>query len=194
MKAILKLATIFAVGLFFTVSQAIAAPTWSIDDSSGDSLYPGDAYLDILNISGENDKIYMTLNGDVTTGNSFSTYQVNFTDTYDVNKLFAIGTDTPDLSFLAFKFMNNTPYFTGSIDGTSGSLSSGGNVITWDLHGKTPSGVNWVAGLTTLNNVGIVDRVGPAAATPIPGAIWLLGSGIMGLVGLKRRNLGMAAA
>ena len=30
----------------------------------------------------------------------------------------------------------------------------------------------------------------PVATTPIPGAVWLLGSGLVGLIGLKRKCLG----
>jgi len=39
-----------------------------------------------------------------------------------------------------------------------------------------------------LYNVTIYDYTNTAVTpTPIPGAVWLLGSGLLGLVGLKRR-------
>jgi len=46
---------------------------------------------------------------------------------------------------------------------------------------------NWWA--QTLNGSGtVLETTGTATATPIPNAAWLLGSGIIGLIGLQRRR------
>lgn len=44
---------------------------------------------------------------------------------------------------------------------------------------------NWLA--ATTSDSATLDKT-QVAATPIPGAVWLLGSGIVGLIGLKRRK------
>ncbi len=41
--------------------------------------------------------------------------------------------------------------------------------------------------LSDLMNVGRIDYSGSAAPVPVPGAVWLLGSGIIGLVGMRRK-------
>ena len=41
----------------------------------------------------------------------------------------------------------------------------------------------------TDNYIGITDLTTEATPTPIPAAVWLLGSGLFGLVGLKRKNV-----
>jgi hypothetical protein len=43
------------------------------------------------------------------------------------------------------------------------------------------------SGLLTLNNISYVDFQATASPVPIPGAVWLLGSGLIGLVGLRRK-------
>ena len=71
--------------------------------------------------------------------------------------------------------------------------------------GKTTSNMGWVANswmftavdtTTTLSfmSMGNYNRSGPAldninvTATPVPGAIWLLGSGLVGVAGLRRKT------
>lgn len=39
-----------------------------------------------------------------------------------------------------------------------------------------------------IPNVDGEVTITPEATTPIPGAVWLLGSGLMGLVGIRRRQ------
>jgi len=40
----------------------------------------------------------------------------------------------------------------------------------------------------TFGNIGITGTVAPVSAVPVPAAAWLLGSGLLGLVGLKRKR------
>ena len=54
------------------------------------------------------------------------------------------------------------------------------------------SGYEWieyirVEGVSGFSG-GEIDAFSDVAAVPVPGAIWLLGSGLMGLVALKRKN------
>ena len=61
------------------------------------------------------------------------------------------------------------------IPGNGAFLDSQGNPIydAW---------VTWGSGGVDLEAIGVLNTV------PIPGAIWLLGSGLLGLIGLKRKN------
>lgn len=197
MKLALKIATVLAVGLMLTVSQAFAAPaqTWSINDTDAVAVTPN--YLDITNVTvaanGGNYDISMALNGDIgsaTTG--LELYQVNFGNTEST-----LFTD-PTISTLAFKFKTSSPVFyaenletNSEIPIVSGNVSTVNNKSTliWFVNQSfLNDNMNYFAGQTSFN--GIVKDITPASTTPIPGAIWLLGSGIMGLVGLRRRQTG----
>jgi len=41
---------------------------------------------------------------------------------------------------------------------------------------------------TYSDGCGLAVRSGQVSAVPVPGAIWLLGSGLLGLIGIRRRN------
>jgi len=63
---------------------------------------------------------------------------------------------------------------------------SSGSLFAWTFHtwfGFQDNGYNKYNTLSTW-----AVRDGDSAPVPIPGAVWLLGSGIVGLIGLKRRR------
>ena len=43
-------------------------------------------------------------------------------------------------------------------------------------------------GRELVASTNMLVKVGDGAPVPIPGAVWLLGSGLVGLIGLKRRG------
>jgi hypothetical protein len=100
-------------------------------------------------------------------------------------------------------FLNYVP--GGSTPTTIAVFDSNYNLIesynlTFLTDGSTNSGfffgfqeaTNNISYFTLTDNyIGITNlTVGQANAVPIPGAVWLFGSGLLGLVGLKRKFLG----
>ena len=80
--------------------------------------------------------------------------------------------------------------FSGSVDGTG--ITGGNdthNAVSIDLSGLT-LGTSFVAHFTMEcgndNLMGRTDRSTPNV--PIPGAVWLLGSGLLGLIGVRRKK------
>lgn len=82
--------------------------------------------------------------------------------------------------------LSSTYYeFAGSVDGTDITGGSGThNAISINLSGLT-LGTSFSTHFTmACGNDNLIGRTN----TPIPGAVWLLGSGLMGLIGVRRRR------
>ncbi len=75
--------------------------------------------------------------------------------------------------------------YAGSGGGTGFDLDD-----LYALHGVQLPWIQYikVAGISGYSG-GEIDAFADVAAVPIPGAVWLLGSGLLGLVGLKRKIL-----
>jgi len=67
------------------------------------------------------------------------------------------------------------------------TFSANGSTLTWTINkSQLASGFSWLA--ATYGNNGLFLDKSNVALTPIPNAIWLFGSGVVALVGLKRRK------
>ena len=76
------------------------------------------------------------------------------------------------------------------VNGTT-VTSTAGNITFWgkDDANYNSITVNWtVAGGTLALDLLVPDDKDNVAPVPIPAAVWLLGSGLLGLVGIRRRS------
>ena len=69
------------------------------------------------------------------------------------------------------------------------SISDANSTLEWRINTSSITSGNWFYGATSrLSDGYVIDTTAAAAVTPIPAAAWLLGSGIIGLIAIKRRN------
>ena len=68
-------------------------------------------------------------------------------------------------------------------------VENGGKILEWRFNGHEDRRIGilftWLAATIHLDDHKPTNNV---SATPIPSAAWLLGSGVLALIGLKRRN------
>jgi hypothetical protein len=67
-------------------------------------------------------------------------------------------------------------------------FQASGNTLEWKIFGNQTIFDWW--GVTEKDGVGLMDISSQVTTTPIPSAAWLLGSGIVALIGFKRRRVG----
>ncbi len=85
--------------------------------------------------------------------------------------------------------MSNFSMFNGGSTAVANFNGSGGNMIENAILGGTYRvGVQDYYNGVTLDNVSWQQNFTPPAQTPLPAAVWLFGSGILGLIGLTRRK------
>lgn len=86
--------------------------------------------------------------------------------------------------------IGNGTYFEVGKTGVANQLYTGPagelKLLMWGLPSGSPISIPGHVGMLLESNCGFVKA--DVSATPIPGAAWLLGSGIIGLIGLKRRK------
>lgn len=188
-----SLFVIVAAVLFFTVGQANAGLV--VTDAANDSTGP--ASTDILNVAINNNAsaydVSMTLAAapdnvltgfygvlfstsptiSTSTGSVYATMPNNLTAVklYDY---FAFGGVTPTVSA-------NT--LTWHVTGLSGANNDA------SLYALLSSGSYSFTGITgMMTNPSTYDTTDTKTVTPIPGAVWLFGTGLLGLIGLRRRT------
>ncbi len=125
----------------------------------------------------------------------------NYGDVVDETALFSYDTDYANRPVSANAFITAdtaTTAVTGGTDGiggwsnvSPGEDGSGGVWLMTDLfNGKAVSSilfyVNSPASSASLSDFSIMSI--ETSSVPIPAAVWLLGSGLLGLVGLRRRR------
>lgn len=104
--------------------------------------------------------------------------------------------DTADFSLEANLRKRSNVYFNYTLtDWTGGEpvqstpvFTHSGKTLEWKVD-KTLLGSSFSFLGATSTAAGKVVDTTSVAATPIPGSVWLLGSGLVGLIGLRRRNM-----
>lgn len=109
-------------------------------------------------------------------------------------------------------FVNNTSFSMGDVNLSSGTgggapsprhrLTSNfskniGDILTWSgdivtdaVYSKFNPGQYVTTGMFSAGVLGapLVVNVGPQSEVPVPAAVWLFGSGLLGLIGIARRK------
>jgi hypothetical protein len=71
--------------------------------------------------------------------------------------------------------------------------TNGNKTLTWEVNSNLGPYFSWWATASKYNgNLELYDSTSKVSATPIPAAAWLLGSGLLGLVGIQRRKTSAA--
>jgi len=68
------------------------------------------------------------------------------------------------------------------------TLGTAYNLYAFTGNGTTGTLQSYIQGTATLGTNGLLTITGNTSAVPLPAAVWLLGSGLMGLVGVSRRR------
>ena len=123
----------------------------------------------------------MTIDTKVATGSATGNAQfyVGRGGTYFIDGTWSIGADT------------NWTTHTVALDASHFTSWTGQNDYLYTLvevlQAPTDIGIFFGGSLASGTGDLLVDNFGTVAAVPIPGAVWLLGTGIIGLVGIRRK-------
>lgn len=135
-----------------------------------------------------------TTSGENTASNSHSGITAGFSDVWDINL---------QPSSETFSIVNSVPKFASFI--VEYSLDGGNNYTVYDLASASVFGETYTASIVDLsafklrisgdatNSLGLSGSYqmtvnSSVQAVPVPAAVWLFGSALLGLVGVTRRN------
>ncbi len=178
-----------------TLQWAVEAANWT--GASGAQQRPV-AHMRVLTTAGVSDPTLVTAAG-------LSTQMTNFkTDVQNLNGFGQIGAtgSTLETGVVATSGdgvwgtgagVNGNQNWYGATPDTTGVLT-GANQSFYGLTGNGSGGgrvQSYLLGTLTLTANGTLQSVG-AAPVPLPAAVWLLGSGILGLFGVGRRRTATA--
>jgi len=178
-----------------TSAFAITAPTtWTALGETGSPITDVQVTKDESSYD-----IKMNLTGPAVAGNTYSVYLSPTAAVFDEYLQDVSATASTKLRSLSVTF--GLTDWTATTDGweqtpgtlISSNLSTDKKTLSWlvaqsDVLFQT----FWFAGQVTNSGSGADLGKTAVSATPIPGAAWLLGSGILGLVALRRKKAGMA--
>jgi hypothetical protein len=102
------------------------------------------------------------------------------TVTFD-SQIFGIITSTGNLSASDFLINTGVTYLNPTLRG----LESDTDTVT--ITGLNSINVDWFAG-TPGDYIRVLTDFSPGAVVPVPAAVWLFGSGLVGLLGIARRK------
>ncbi len=159
--------------------------------------------LEIAQFSGDSGAV---LTGDMTTGFDFNINATTFTI---VTSDPANPIDIPDQSFSLHGFLANpsvtNPVFIGTFNVNGGLLTGTFNDLTVNFLSNNDimfdANLTYTSGSLKGNLTGgrieggqnaagtqLAAKLGPVTVVPVPAAIWLFGSGLLGLAGIARRR------
>lgn len=181
-RSALTVTFVLAGLLLLAVVPSFAAPTWTALGETGSSI------TDVqITKNATTYDITMNLTSAAIYGNTYSVY---FSPTSDVFSSYSQNIDSTvgkrggvTSNLFSYSFNNNVWVETSKIF-VSGSAS--GTKLSWTVNTSDMQLANFYFGGEAVG--AIHNGTTKISATPIPGAVWLLGSGILGLVGLKRRK------
>ena len=181
---------LFAVLFLATVSQPASAylyGSWTtpiITDATGDSLAsPNNGGTDIAALyfanSGGSHFFRMDLNGAVTTTDLANYYSIIFNSSNPANITGLSATGVPSGGLV----YNSSPLASAF------EFSPDKKTLEWQIPQGLLNGTFSLSGVTIsfVPSFQFNDTT-RTATTPIPSAVWLLGSGLLGLIGLQRRR------
>ena len=198
-----KLLPCIALSLISTASQAVTVSFSGVMDGfnagpfSGGTAFTGSFILDesvaatsgVSTFSGAVDNFMLEIDGNVFTGNNGTARQFSSasgaTDFFTVNIGGANGSVSGNVGL---------DVFTGfSVDWRGPNLFSDTTVLAHDLtvadfgYTRVTFGFNSLASDSVIDNASVIN-FGSVSAVPVPAAVWLFGSGLLGLVGVARRK------
>lgn len=186
LKRLLLLSAVLSV-LFSTATQA--ATVLQLDPLGGAiSGLPGSTIGWGFNLS--NDQNYL-----VVTSAAFApaTALGTFTDFISASNFFVVGPAPNANPVWAQSFDAATQTGIGSFTlgagAAPGSVVSGQIVLTYDLFTRSPLDALFNPDTDTLSNGNLLTaNASVVTVVPLPAAVWLLGSAVVGLVGFARRR------
>lgn len=192
------LATALVMGMGISAAQA-APVAWT---GAFNMYNPGGGVVD-ANDAGAGTSAYVTGVIDTAAG----TFSLASTDTFFAlnwstsgGTLFGPGTYTvstvdplPGVSGGTYTFTVGAGQMGGQIDFAWGGTTGIDVVMVWNVVGNTYTSSDWDTNGTP--GAGMIDGPFPGfsanfnmTAVPVPAAVWLFGSGLLGLVGVARRK------
>ena len=191
------------------------APFWekNLDGPGGvlDTLY---GLSNLTRIDDNFDQVWNPANGNAVAKAKYAAYSLQLGYIRDMNGFDTANfQDLFSVSDPHFDFLNdNDPSLTGNLAGGGNfvwALATGGatptwtsmpsmnggddHIVTWLIGGNSDSAGNYVIAWEDDNNLGdqdyndLVVEVSGVAPVPIPSAILLLGSGLVAMIGIRRR-------
>jgi len=191
LKRLLLLSAILSI-LFATTTQA--ATVLQLEPMGGAiSGLPGSTIGCGFNLS--NTENYL-----VVTSAAFesATTLGTFTDFISASNFFVVG-PAPNASTVWAQTFNATTQtgigsFTIDPGAAWGSVASGQIVLSYDLFSRSPVDALFNPDTDTLSNGNLLTASASVTVVPLPAAVWLFGSALVGLAGFARRRPAYALA